>query len=226
MLTIEAVIFDLDDTLLDHRAAATAGVSEWLTALGVPPTPELVDIWFTVEKKYFDLSATGAMSVSEHRRRRVAAMLAAIDRPAPADEELDGMFLDYLSCYERHWRPFDDAPAAVSATADAGVTTALLTNGFADQQHRKLIAIGLPQLTDRLFAATATGLWKPNPRAYLNVCEAIGSRPANTLHVGDRYDLDYEAPRAAGLQAVIVDREQPSNPPARIRSLAEIAQLL
>jgi FMN phosphatase YigB (HAD superfamily) len=65
---------------------------------------------------------------------------------------------------------------------------------------------------------------KPDPRAYVGACQAIGLARGLVLHVGDLYDVDVRAPRAAGLQAVHLDRtgEGPSDEPARIASLAEL----
>lgn len=41
---------------------------------------------------------------------------------------------------------------------------------------------------------------------YLNLCEHLGVRPEEIIHVGDHWDFDYVAPRGAGLQAFYLDR--------------------
>ncbi|WP_396327803.1 HAD family hydrolase [Jatrophihabitans lederbergiae] len=74
-------------------------------------------------------------------------------------------------------------------------------------QTAKLSAVGLDELLGALFTAEELGAAKPDPRTYLTVCAELGVTPASTAHVGDLYDLDVTAPRAAGLHAVYLDRQ-------------------
>ena len=64
--------------------------------------------------------------------------------------------------------------------------------------------------------------------AYLTVCASIGVAPAEVLHIGDRYDLDVLAARAAGLAAVHLDRDDagPHEEPHRLTSLARLGDYL
>jgi beta-phosphoglucomutase-like phosphatase (HAD superfamily) len=40
------VLFDLDDTLVDHRTAATAALDHWTGRLGRPRDDLATDLWF------------------------------------------------------------------------------------------------------------------------------------------------------------------------------------
>lgn len=128
-----------------------------------------------------------------------------------------------LSRYEAAWRCFDDVEDAVGTVASAGLRVAVLTNGAQRQQDQKLEAVGLSRIGPVL-CSEALGFAKPDPRAYQQACHQLGVACDQVLHVGDRYDLDVVAARAAGLSAVYLDRED-DGPRAEARRIGSLSQL-
>ena len=65
---------------------------------------------------------------------------------------------------------------------------------------------------------------KPDPEAFRRACARWGLPPAAVLSVGDRHDLDVLPARAAGLAAVLLDRDGAgtAGEPSRIRPLADL----
>jgi len=229
MSPLEAVIFDLDDTLFDHRGAASSGVREWLADLGVSPTEALVRLWFEAEERHVAAWHRGEVSFWGQRRARLREILLQIGRDdARDDRTLDQLFGDFVTRYEAAWRRFDDVIGALEMVAAAGLRVAVLTNGAELQQHRKLVAVGLAGLVGPMFCCDAIGFAKPDPRAYRHACERLGVARERALHVGDRYDLDVVAARAAGLAAVHLDRNRRGShlEPSRVVSLANLEPLL
>lgn len=228
MASLAAVIFDLDDTLFDHRGAATSGVPAWLADIGVEPSDELVSLWFAAEQRHLVAWHRGEITFAEQRRQRLREILPQIGRTAHDDAELDQMFADYLVHYEAAWRRFDDVETALEIVASAGLSSAVLTNGAEHQQTYKIEAIGLSDKVGRVFCCDQLGFAKPDQRAYQQVCRSLGITCDQALHVGDRYDLDVVAARAAGLHAVFLDRENrgPYDEPERITSLTQLDGLL
>lgn len=70
-------------------------------------------------------------------------------------------------------------------------------------------AIGLAGRVGPVLTSTDLGTPKPDSRSYLAGCHRLGLPAHAVLHVGDTYDLDVVAPRAAGLHAVHLDRPHP-----------------
>ena len=54
-----------------------------------------------------------------------------------------------------------------------------------------------------LFSAADIGYLKPHPRAFLTVVEAIGTRPEETIYVGDNPVADIAGAQGAGLRGVL-----------------------
>ena len=72
------------------------------------------------------------------------------------------------------------------------------------------------------------GAQKPDPRFYALALERFGLAPDRVLVVGDRLDNDYEPARAAGLHAVLIDRNDVVTDASvvRIRALTELPRLI
>lgn len=223
------MLWDLDGTLVDHETAVTEALHTWLPALGVAPTADLLRLWGTLLERHLLAWRDRRISFAEQRRRRLRDFLPAVGLRAPGDDdELDAVFAGYLRCYEDAWRAFDDASPALDAIDRAGLRCAVLTNGSLRQQTGKLVRTGLRDRVGPVFTPEELGAAKPTPAAFLAACQRWGLPAAAVVNVGDRYDLDVLAARAAGLRAVHLDRHGagPGEEPLRVRSLHELAGLL
>ncbi|HEX4804597.1 MAG TPA: HAD family hydrolase [Conexibacter sp.] len=209
---MRAVLFDLDGTLMDHDAARVAGlashVSERLPGLAADELARADAEWRRLEQLHYDEYAAGRCSYAEQRRRRVRGLHAALGLDAPADDEADAWFADYLRRYRARWRAFDDVLPALGALAAALPDAALgvITNGEGEPQRAKLAAIGLADRFPVVVASGEVGVAKPDAAIFALACERLGVEPHEAAHVGDRLDLDARGAAAAGLRGVWLDR--------------------
>jgi putative hydrolase of the HAD superfamily len=225
---IRAVIFDLDGTLLDHVGSVTTALRNWLPTLRATATEDLVTEWFEAEHRYFPAWRSREISFAEQRRRRLRDFLPLLNIAPGDDHALDAAFAGYLSHYEAAWTKFDDVDLALAQLDRTHLRIALLTNGTVEQQTAKLKAIGLDGRVGPVCTAEALGAAKPDPTAYLAVCDELGVEPDSAVHIGDLYDLDVLAARAAGLRAIHLDRYDagPHDEPNRITSLRQLPEQL
>lgn len=225
---VQALILDLDGTLLDHVGSVTAALQEWLPTLGTFANDDLISAWFDAEHRHFPAWRAREVTFAEQRRRRLRDFLPVLGITPGHDNDLDAIFQGYLERYEGSWTKFDDVDPALAAITETTIKIAVLSNGTEDQQHAKLTAIGLSGRVGPVFTAEGLGAAKPAASTFLDVCAELDIAPAFALHVGDLYDLDVLAPRAAGLQALHLDRIDagPHDEPCRIRSLAQLPQWL
>lgn len=80
---------------------------------------------------------------------------------------------------------------------------AVVTNGLADVQARKVAALGLEALVDAVVYATADGRpGKPSPRPFLDACGRLAVEPARTVFVGDDLSADIEGAAAVGMKTI------------------------
>jgi putative hydrolase of the HAD superfamily len=223
-VTLRGVLLDLDGTLVDQEGAVTAALRSWLPALGVAPTAEVVELWRLVQERHLVAWRDRTITFQEQRRRRLRDFLPTVG-VSYVDEELDTVFGGYLRAYESSWRAYDDVADALALIAAAGLATAVLTNGTIELQNDKLARVGLAGRVGPVYTVEDLGVAKPHAGAFLGACERWGLPPAAVLSVGDRHDLDVLPARAAGLQAVHLDRLDagPTDEPHRIKSLRGLA---
>ncbi len=71
--------------------------------------------------------------------------------------------------------------------------------------------LGVSQHLDRHFFSDELGIFKPDERVFLKICEIMGVRPSESLHVGDRKREDFEGAQKAGFKALLVKPDVPLN---------------
>jgi putative hydrolase of the HAD superfamily len=223
---MQAVLFDLDGTLMDHDAARDTAI-----ALHLPEPDGLADEWRRLEAVHYDEYAAGRCSFQEQRRRRVRGIHAAMGGAEPSDADCDAWFAAYLERYRAGWTAFADVAPALAALVGAlpDARLGIVTNGEGAPQRAKLAAIGLADRFPLVVCSAEEGLAKPDPAIFLLACERLGVEPSTAAHVGDRLDLDAQGAAAAGLRGVWVDRAGGGNAPGgvvRIGGLDELSAAL
>ena len=194
----DAVLFDLDDTLLDYSAARDAGILTWVQEVeAARHATDVVRRWRELEEHHFRRYSQGEVTFQEQRRARMRAFRDDLGE-AP-DEVLDRAFVEYIAHTEAAWAPVPGAVETVRAVA-ARVQVAVLTNGPVELQARKLATLGLGDLA--LFASSELPAPKPDVRAYEAACTELGVLPARTVMVGDDLTNDVEGALYAGLRSV------------------------
>lgn len=219
---LRAVVFDLDDTLVDHTTAARTASVEWGRANGLAGSDEeLALTWTAIATPHYRAYQLRELTFDGQRRARVREFLPHLD--LADDDAADEAFRGYSEVYHASWTCFPDAVPALRRVRAAGLLAAVLTNGEHAHQRLKLQRVGLVDEVDQVFTSDEFPLGKPDPAAFLGTCSRLGVEPGEALMVGDSVVTDFEGALGAGLRAVLLDRrdEHPSYSP-RIRSLSEL----
>ncbi|WP_420595420.1 HAD family hydrolase [Deinococcus sp.] len=220
---IRAVIFDLDDTLLDTSHA----MREALTHLGrtLPAlhgeTPEALSaahqrILLTLDPDVF----AGRLSGVQARARRFELLLREY-----GDEQTDGTetALLYRTAYRAAMREVAGAAKLMDVLRARGLRIGVLTNYLREVQLESLEAIALSGHVDALVTVSDAPP-KPDPRAYAAVLDALGVQASEALMVGDSWENDVLGAQRAGLRTCWLNRFGAVRP-AGSEGAAEIAEL-
>jgi len=224
---VTGVLFDLDDTLFDHRGAVERGLRVWLDSLGLDGLlEEQVDRWFSLEALHHERFQRGEISHVEQRRVRIRAFFTDCD--LRDDAVADDVFGGYLACYRAAWSAFHDAGAALARVRALGLPVGILTNGDQSIQETKVRRTGLASYGVPVYASSSLPAAKPDPRAFHHACADLGVDPAGVVMVGDSLRHDVAGARAAGMAGVLIDRvgryrADEVRGVSRIRSLADLA---
>ena len=226
-----AVFFDLDDTLLDASGMTDVlgavcrlvmgGDASRAERLLVANQSAWVDYWPEVEEGWM-LGGLSTADVSREAWRR------ALRACGETDDSLAGLAQRTLFELEfEAYRSFDDAPAVLDAIGRL-VPLGLVTNGASDLQRRKLRALGIEEIFAVVAISGEVGAAKPDGRIFLQALDRLGVAPTDSWHVGDSLARDVGGARAAGMQAVWLNRtglqRTAADPPPdlEISSLAEL----
>ena len=219
------VLFDLDDTLLDHSGADGDAALALRAAFAPARAPEefLID-WRRASQRHYARYLRGEISFAEQRRARVRDAIGGL----PRDAEADMAFNFYSAAYRNAWRLFDDAFPCLSALeARGGLKLGLVTNGDGAVQRRKIEVMGLGALFQAIVISGEAGLAKPDSRIFALACRRLGATPAQAFFIGDDRRNDADAARAAGLRGFWLDRSGGEGAdPARLTTLADFPALL
>jgi len=95
----------------------------------------------------------------------------------------------------RAWIPYPDTAPTLRALRGRGVRIGIVSN--VPRDLRPIFAAhGLADLVDAFTHSFEVGAEKPDPAIFLRACEALGTRPEETLMVGDHAVADGGATRA------------------------------
>jgi putative hydrolase of the HAD superfamily len=227
---IRAVLFDVDDTLLDYATSETAAIRRYLADLGVPADRLAIGAaaWHDHQERHFARYLTGELDFTGQRRARAADMLRWLDRPVPTlDEALDAWFDGYRTRYEASLTPFPDAQPCLTALASLADPPLLgvVSNASEPYTRTKLAILGMASHFSCVVCTDTAGCAKPDPRIFHHACAALNVPPDQTAYIGDRPDTDAAAATAAGLHGLWLDRANTPTPLLGIPRLTTLEAL-
>lgn len=186
MLLYDAVLFDLDGTLLNTLDDLTEAVNHTLRLYGLPALEQ----------------AEVRAMVGNGVRRLVERLLPG----GAADPRMEAALTDFERYYTAHCdvrtRPYEGVVEAMAALSEAGVKLAIVSNKN-DQAVQALTRTYFGSL-----AAVAVGgrdgvPRKPAPDMPLAALAALGTAPQRALFVGDS-DVDMQTAQNAGMDCMLV----------------------
>lgn len=234
-MPLEALLVDLDDTILDNRAGLGAVWSEVAGFLAdrlgdVAPPGILAQLDASSSWYWSDAERhrAGRLDMPASRHAVLVHVLEALGRPdAVLAAEANEL---YCRLRDDSYLPFPGALEALERLRAAAPALGLVTNGAALAQRAKIERFGLARFFDVIVVEGELGAGKPEARVFDHALAALGARPARALMAGDDYDCDVLGALGAGLHAVWIDsrrRAAPPRPaPRRHRTLASFVELV
>jgi putative hydrolase of the HAD superfamily len=102
--------------------------------------------------------------------------------------------------------PYPDSVPALKALRAEGMKLVCVSNWDVSLEQ-VLDRCGLAEYLDGAISSAVAGARKPDPAIFVPALELAGCTAQEALHVGDTPEEDLDAARAAGIRALLVDRE-------------------
>jgi putative hydrolase of the HAD superfamily len=128
-------------------------------------------------------------------------------------------------------RPLEGAAEVIATLADAGIPTAILTNGWSPLQQLK-IARAIGEFPGPILVSDQLGTPKPSDAAFARLAQALDTPRADIWYVGDNPAVDIVGAHAAGMRAAWFNWEghtYPSEfppPDAQLERLTDLLPLI
>ena len=187
---VDAVLFDLDGTLLDTIPDLYEAARRMLAELG-EPTRSLDEVTRFVGKGIPNLVQR---CLTDGRSQRDAASLDAAV----------AVFRRHYSVVNGHsTRIYEGVAETLAEFAEHGVRMACITNKAGDFTLPLLEHMGLARYFDCVVSGDTLPVKKPDPAPVLHACEALGVSTTRALMVGDSAN-DALAAQAAGVPVLLM----------------------
>ena len=189
---VQAVVFDLDGTLLDRRRSFEQFVrGQW---------ERFAQFLRTVDpEEYVRILTERDGDGYAPRKELFAGIIAQCELPSGLAETL---LNDYRAGFPSACVLFPDADQTLSSLRASGLKLGLITNGSVRMQSRKVECLALSPKFDTILISDAEGISKPDPQIFHRALERLHAKPAEAVFVGDYPEVDVAGARAAGMQAV------------------------
>lgn len=205
-VVVEAVLFDLDGTLVDSREAVVWAVNELFKMIGRPPAPA---------DEIISLIGVGLVPLLKN----------FVDNP---DKYVDQYRDLYKKGFQSRTTLYRGAKEILELLKKSGVKIGVVTNRSKELSQVIMDYFALSSNVDILVGQEENSPLKPDPEQILKACHALGVKPENTLMVGDT-EIDIETGKNAGSFTIKVDHEaknEPTKADAIVYELPEVLKFL
>jgi phosphoglycolate phosphatase len=187
-MRFEAVLFDLDGTLIDSARDLMEALNRLLAEEGL---------------RAVDLDETRAMIGDGARVLLERALTRTGADPGRAGALLPRLLAEYERQGTRHTRPYPGVVETLQALRAAGLRLAVVTNKPEAATHAVLADLALAPLFEAVVGGDTLPQRKPDPAPVREALARLGLAPERAAMVGDNHH-DVQAGQAAGLPVIAV----------------------
>lgn len=236
--SIDAIFFDLDDTLLDHRGAVRRGLHDvyemYPAFFGSLDFAQVHAAWHAINEAIWEEYSRGLLTAGELRLQRARQLVEWVhsmqgETAALTPEEIRD---SYMLCYESHCVLYNGVLPMLEELRGR-YTLGIITNGFASVQSRKIGGTGLAGIIDHVIVSEEVGVHKPDAGIFRIALASANAEAASSVYVGDNYLWDVRGAAGAGMATVwynAIGTHRPAeyadvDPQAEVRSISDLALL-
>jgi putative hydrolase of the HAD superfamily len=208
MAQIKAVLFDLDDTLYDHRFSSRKGLETLKNNFNCFKDIQVVEL----EKEHLNLLneihlskvLAGLCTIDEARAERYKRLFSKYGVNADT-EIIESARTLYSTAYRTNQRA---VPGAIELLQrlKTKFKIAIVSNNYGVEQKSKIDVCGFAIYLDAIVTSVEVGFTKPSPEIFLLALDKLGCLPNEAVMIGDSWDMDITGAKNAGIRAIWFNR--------------------
>jgi HAD superfamily hydrolase (TIGR01509 family) len=184
MKEMEAVLFDLDGTLIDSIDVYWRVFKEVLKRLGLPlvEKEKIINTMLKGRNPWVDLFPEISNDKNILRKAK----------------EFERDLWPWV--YRKYVKVFPEASDLLKKLKSMGIQTGIITSSWFEEDDPKEI-LELKNVADVVVTKLDVKMFKPDPEPILKGCEKMGISPQKVIYVGDA-PVDIKAGKAAGVKTI------------------------
>jgi putative hydrolase of the HAD superfamily len=231
---MKVIFFDAVGTLIETRAGVGEIYSRVAREFGFEAEPQILQQNFAhsfrLQPPMAFPTGTPEAALIELEKNWWRNLVRAVFEGLGAFPRFDEFFGEIFERFRgrEFWRVYSDVEPALAELKRPDLKLGVISN-FDLRLYDVLKACGLNRFFDSVHVSTIAGAAKPDPAIFQTALDYHEVEARRAWHIGDSLREDYEGAMTAGINAVLLDRDNrfADNAPAnRITTLEQIIALL
>jgi len=187
----KAVIFDLDQTILDRTTSLIKFLSWQINFFQLVPTMKK-ELFI---QRFLELDDNG--KVWKDRVYKQLTHEFSIDHVSR-----DILLESYINDFNKFSCCFEHIEKTMTQLKQQGYLIGLISNGRTLFQEHNFYTLGLTEFFSSIIVSEAIGFRKPDPRIFLLSSAQLDTPPQNCIFVGDNEIADIQGAKAVGMKTI------------------------
>ncbi|MFB9753684.1 HAD family hydrolase [Paenibacillus hodogayensis] len=205
----KAILFDLDNTLLDydrceadsmHRTGLQHGLEQWEQFTW----ERFWETFGPINWGYWSDRVARKLSIHQVLEYSFHDTLVKLDRDRTHSTALARTYWEHF-CAICH---FETGAKELLGELHGGPKLGIVSNGIGESQRRRTASGGIDHLFDAFIVSDEVGHWKPSRPIFEIALQELDVDRSEVLFVGDSLQDDYEGAKAAGIDFCFYNRRK------------------
>jgi len=220
MRTYDHLFFDLDNTLWDFTSNSRLAMEQTLTEQELisrlPSFEEFFSIYEEINHSLWD----------DYHARKITKQKLIVERFSRSmnafgvdDYDWSELNHQYLENMARQTRLFPGTKETLDQLKAKGYQMHIITNGFREVQHKKLLNCGLSGYFTKVFISEEIQSIKPHRLIFEHALKSANALKKRSIMIGDSWNIDIMGALEFGIDQIMFLNHDSHSIPDQIKSL-------
>jgi putative hydrolase of the HAD superfamily len=205
MRKYDHLFFDLDNTLWDFDTNAKLAMQQSVLDLGLEGQIENFGLFFEYYEKInstlWEAYRKKQIKKTELVKKRFEDTLAHFNIDGVDPVHMNQVYLELMPLQKKL---YPDVVETLEYLKNRGYQMHIITNGFSEVQHKKIISSGLAPYFSRIFISEDIQAPKPDKRIFYHALKCCNAKKNRSIMIGDSWESDIIGARNIQMSQIFI----------------------